>query len=67
MIELSATDMVVALRRCGGTTECAGCPYEQLGTAKCIQAMQKDAAALIEAQQAFIGPLVGPMFTAKNQ
>lgn len=66
-IEITAGQMVEALRRCGGTVECAGCPYAQLGTARCIQAMQKDAAALIEAQQAFIGPLVGPMFTAKHQ
>lgn len=67
MIELTAKEMAEALRRCGGTIECAGCPYEHLGTARCIQAMQKDAAALIEAQQAFMGPLVGPMFTAKRQ
>lgn len=67
MIELTPEKMIAALRQCGTTTECDGCPYQEMLAAKCIQQMQRDAAAMIEAQQAFIGPLVGPMFTAKNQ
>ena len=48
MLELTPHQMADALRKCGGTVVCEGCPYGELGTAKCIQAMQKDAAAMIE-------------------
>lgn len=54
MAELSAHQMADALRKCGGTIVCEGCPYAELGTAKCIQQMQQDAAALIEGMQAII-------------
>ena len=66
-IEITAQEMVEALRRCSGTMDCQGCPYAHLDGGKCCREMQQDAAALIEAQQAFIGPLVGPMFIAKSQ
>lgn len=46
--------MVDALRKCGGTLVCDGCPYQELGTARCIQTMQQDAAALIEGMQGVI-------------
>lgn len=51
MIELTADQMANALRKCGGTIVCDGCPYQRLGTAKCIQQMQQDAAVLIEGQK----------------
>lgn len=57
MIELTAKQMADALRKCGGTIVCEGCPYQDLGTAKCIQQMQQDAAALIEGMQAVIDTL----------
>lgn len=50
MIELTAAQMANALRKCGGTIVCDGCPYQSLGTAKCIQQMQQDAAAMIDGQ-----------------
>lgn len=59
MIEMTAKEMAQALRRCGGTLACYGCPYELMGTALCIQAMQRDAAALIEGQDEIIGKLRG--------
>lgn len=51
MLELTPGQMSNALRKCGGTIVCDGCPYQSLGTAKCIQQMQKDAAAMIEGQK----------------
>ena len=54
MVELSAHQMADALRKCGGTIVCEGCPYAELGTAKCIQQRQQDAAALIEGMQRII-------------
>lgn len=48
MIEVDAAQMVAALRRCGSTTDCDGCPYQEMLAAKCIQQMQHDAAAMIE-------------------
>ena len=57
MIKLTAEQMADALRKCGGTIVCEGCPYQSLGTAKCIQQMQQDAAALIEGMQAVINTL----------
>ena len=51
MIELIASQMANALRKCGGTIVCDGCPYQSLGAPKCIQQMQKDAAAMIEGQK----------------
>lgn len=53
-MELTANQMVDALRKCGGTLVCDGCPYQELGTARCIQTMQQDAAALIEGMQGMI-------------
>ena len=50
-MELTPNNMVDALRKCGGTLVCDGCPYQELGTARCIQTMQQDAAALIEGMQ----------------
>ena len=57
MIELTAKQMADALRKCGGTIVCEGCPYQSLGTAKCIQQMQTDAAALIGGMQAVVNTL----------
>ena len=51
MIELTASQMANALRKCGGTIVCDGCPYQSLGPAKCNQKMQQDAAAIIEGQK----------------
>ena len=34
MLELTAAQMANALRKCGGTIVCDGCPYQSLGTAK---------------------------------
>lgn len=51
MIELTAAQMADALRKCGGTIVCEGCPYQDLGPAKCIQQMQQDAAAMIDGQK----------------
>lgn len=48
MLELTAAQMANALRKCGGTIICDGRPYYSLGTAKCIQQVQHDAAAMIE-------------------
>lgn len=53
-MELTANQMVDALRKCGGTLVCDGCPYQALRTAKCIQTMQQDAATLIEGMQGMI-------------
>lgn len=53
-MELTPHKMVDALRKCGGTLVCDGCPYQELGTARCIQTMQQDAAALIEGMQGMI-------------
>lgn len=53
-MELTPNKMVDALRKCGGTLVCDGCPYQELGTARCIQTMQQDAAALIEGMQGMI-------------
>ena len=53
-MELTPNNMVDALRKCGGTLVCDGCPYQELGTARCIQTMQQDAAALIEGMQGMI-------------
>lgn len=53
-MELPPNNMVDALRKCGGTLVCDGCPYQELGTARCIQTMQQDAAALIEGMQGVI-------------
>ena len=53
-MELTPNNMVDALRKCGGTLVCDGCPYQELGTARCIQTMQQDAAALIEGMQGVI-------------
>lgn len=50
MAELTARQMADALRKCGGTIVCEGCPYQSMGTAKCIQQMQKDAAEMIDQQ-----------------
>lgn len=50
MVELTAHQLSDALRKCGGTTVCDGCPYHDLATPKCIQQMQQDAAAMIEGQ-----------------
>ncbi len=49
MLELTPQQMVDALRKCSGSIVCEGCPYRELHSAKCIQAMQSDAAAMIEA------------------
>ena len=46
--ELTPHQIADALRECGSTIVCEGCPYGDLGTPKCIQAMQRDAAELIE-------------------
>lgn len=54
MTELTANQMADALRKCGSTIDCEGCPYLELGTARCIQQMQRDAAALIEGQKAIL-------------
>ena len=54
MIELTAGQMANALRKCGGTIVCDGCPYQSLGPAKCIQQMQQDAAAMIDGMQHII-------------
>lgn len=54
MVNKNAAILANALRKCGSTFECEGCPYVEHGTAKCIQAMQRDAAAMIEAQAAQI-------------
>ena len=53
-MKLTPNNMVDALRKCGGTLVCDGCPYQELGTARCIQTMQQDAAALIEGMQGVI-------------
>lgn len=53
-MKLTPNQMVDALRKCGGTLVCDGCPYQELGTARCIQTMQQDAAALIEGMQGMI-------------
>lgn len=53
-MELTPNKMVDALRKCGSTQVCDGCPYQELGTARCIQTMQQDAAALIEGMQGMI-------------
>lgn len=59
MIEMTAKEMAQALRRCGATLTCDGCPYEHVSTVRCIRAMQRDAAALIEGQDELIGKLRG--------
>ena len=53
-MELTPNNMVDALRKCGGTLVCDGCPYQELGPARCIQTMQQDAAALLEGMQGVI-------------
>jgi hypothetical protein len=53
-MELTPNQMVDALRKCGGTLVCDGCPYQELGTARCIQTMQQDAAAMIEGMDVII-------------
>ena len=57
MVELTAHQLSDALRKCGGTTVCDGCPYHDLATPKCIQQMQQDAAAMIEGQAHVLGHL----------
>lgn len=61
MTELTAPQIADALRKCGGTIVCDGCPYEGLGTAKCIQQMQKDAAAMIDVQKCLIDQQAGTL------
>ena len=61
MTELTAIQIADALRKCGGTIVCDGCPYQSFGTAKCIQQMQKDAAAMIDGQKAIIDQQAGTM------
>lgn len=58
-MELPPNKMVDALRKCGGTLVCDGCPYQELGTARCIQTMQKDAAAMIEGMNTIIADQAG--------
>ena len=53
-MKLTPNQVTDALRKCGGTLVCDGCPYQELGTASCIQTMQKDAAAMIEGMQGMI-------------
>ena len=61
MAELTAYQIADALRKCGGTVVCEGCPYQHLGTAKCIQTMQRDAAAMIEGQKAILDKQAGQL------
>ena len=58
-MELTPNNMVDALRKCGGTLVCDGCPSQELGTARCIQTMQQDAAALIEGMKTIIDDQAG--------
>ena len=53
-MKLTPNNMVDALRKCGGTLVCDGCPYQGIETPKCMQQMQQDAAALIEDMQGMI-------------
>ena len=66
MTELTASQIAEALRKCGGTIVCDGCPYEGLGTAKCIQQMQKDAAAMIDGQKCIIDQQAGTLDKLRN-
>lgn len=61
MTELTASQIAEALRKCGGTTVCDGCPYHDLATPKCIQQMQKDAAAMIDGQKCIIDQQAGTL------
>ena len=51
---LTPNKMADALRKCGGTLVCDGCPYQGIETPTCMQQMQQDAAALIEGMQGVI-------------
>lgn len=48
MIELTAWELISALKQCGSPSDCDGCPYQEMLGANCIQQMQHDAAAMIE-------------------
>ena len=61
MINLTPVQMIAALRQCGTSTECDGCPYQEMLAAKCIQQMQKDAAAMIEGQQTILDQQAGKL------
>ena len=54
MIELTASQIAEALRKCGGTIACDGCPHQVLGPGPCIRALQNDAAEMIDAQSQLI-------------
>lgn len=61
MTELTASQIAEALRKCVGTIACDGCPYQSFGVAKCIQQMQKDAAAMIDGQKCIIDQQAGTL------
>lgn len=54
MPSLTANRLVDALRMCGNTGICAGCPHQILGPGPCIRALQNDAAEMIDAQSQLI-------------
>ena len=58
-MKLTPNQVTDALRKCGGTLVCDGCPYQEFGTARCIQTMQQDAAALIEGMKTIIDDQAG--------
>lgn len=61
MTELTANQIADALRKCGGTIVCDGCPYREMYSAQCIQQMQQDAAAMIDAQKCVIDQQAGTL------
>ena len=58
-MELTPNQMVDALRKCGGTTVCDGCPYQGHGITVCARRLLQDAAAMIEGQKAVIDSQAG--------
>ena len=58
-MELIPNKMVDALRKCGSTQVCDGCPYRWIATPTCMQQMQRDAAAMIEGMKTIIDDQAG--------
>ena len=51
---MTKEEIVMALRACskGGGWKCMGCTYYEMDVSVCVDALEKDAADLIEAQEA---------------
>lgn len=47
MVEVDAQQVAKALKQCGSTNDCTGCPYDRLPAGQCMRKMQRDAAKTI--------------------